>query len=96
MEEPGGSIQTLAFYLDFEGVKNIYVLQVLILALNDAGGSLLGFGDRRALPSQEWDQRDSDKLCQGWVAVMVMVRWKCQTRDPLKLRLEPIKISADR
>ena len=35
--------QILALYLDFEGAKNIHVLQVLIWALGDTGGFQLGF-----------------------------------------------------
>ena len=37
-------IRILALYLDFEGTKNIHVLQVLIWASGDAEGSWLGFG----------------------------------------------------
>ena len=36
--------QILAFYLDFEGTKNIHVLYVLIWDLEDAGGSWLESG----------------------------------------------------
>ena len=37
-------IRILAIYLDFDGAKNICVLLVMIGALEDAGGSWLGFG----------------------------------------------------
>ena len=36
--------QILALYLDFEGAKNIHVLKSSFGALEDAGGSWLGFG----------------------------------------------------